>query len=108
MRDSAPPAARSAQRGLPVIVAVGLLLALLGALLLLVSVAGSRGGAWPAWLAPRLLAAGAWIALVGGVLSLAAAALTRPGTGRRGFGLSVAGMLIGLGLFGVARFALIG
>lgn len=96
MSVSTPPfTPPSTRRGLPVIVAVGLLLALLGALLLLF-----------AGVAHRLFSVGAWIACSGGVLSLFAAGLTRPGTGRRGFALSLVGVLVGLGGFVLTRFVL--
>jgi len=107
MSVSVPPIAPSSdRRGLPVIVAVGVLLALLGGLLFLFAGVGPRGGLWLAGVAPRLLTIGSWIAFVGGVLSLLAAGLTRPGTGRRGFGLSLVGVLVGLGC-SLTHFALL-
>jgi len=84
-----------------VVVAVAVLIALVGAVLLVVSGFGYRGGVWPLGIAFRLLRIGAWVALVGGVLSVLGLIVTRPGSGRRGFVLSLIGTIIGLGGFGV-------
>jgi hypothetical protein len=88
-------------RGLPLIVAVGVVLAMIGALVLVASGFGYRAGAWPLGIAFRLLTIGAWIALAGGIMSILAALVTRPGSQRRGLTLSVLGILLGLGGFGV-------
>jgi uncharacterized protein (DUF1499 family) len=41
-----------------------------------------------------------WVAAVGGVFCLLAAFATRPGTGRRGFGMSIFGLIIAIVAFG--------
>ncbi len=88
------------QRGLPVIVALGCLIALVGLVLMVISGLAYRTSLWSLGVAFRILAVGAWTALVGGVLSLGAAILTRPGTQRRGFIVALVGVIIGLGGFG--------
>jgi uncharacterized protein (DUF1499 family) len=100
MTTSAAPSL-TGPRGLPLVAAFGSGLALLGSLVLAGSGFGYRGGIWPLGIAFRLLGIGAWIALVGGIFSVLAAAVTRPGSRRRGFTLSVLGILLGLGGFGV-------
>jgi uncharacterized protein (DUF1499 family) len=90
-----------ARRGLPVIVVFGLLVSLLGAVVVAASGFGFRNSIWPIRVAFELLTIGGWIGLGGGVISVLAAALTRPGTGRRGFLLSLLGVIIGLGAFGL-------
>ncbi len=100
---SAPLAPRSpsaSPRGLPVAAALGFLVALLGVIVLAVSGFGYRFGVWSLHVAVGVLGVGGWVSLVGGLLSLFAAVLTRPGTGRRGFFLSVLGVILGLGGFG--------
>ncbi len=88
------------RRGLPVAAVFGTLVAIVGLVVLALSGLGYRVGAWPLRAAFTVLGVGGWIGLVGGFLALLGAALTRPGTGRRGFLLAVLGVLIGLGTFG--------
>jgi hypothetical protein len=80
--------------------AFGFLVAALGVIVLVVSGFGYRFGVWSLPVAVRVLGVGGWVSLVGGLLSLFAAVLTRPGTGRRGFMLSMLGVILGLGGFG--------
>jgi hypothetical protein len=82
-------------------VAAGVFVAVIGVLLLVISGLGYRVGAWSLAVGFHLLAIGAWICLAAGLLSILAAALTRPGSGRRGFVLSILGLLLGFGAFGV-------
>jgi hypothetical protein len=80
--------------------AFGFLVAVIGAIVLVVSGFGYRFGVWSLHAAVGILTVGGWVSLVGGLLSLFAAVLTRPGTGRRGFVLSVLGIVLGFGAFG--------
>jgi uncharacterized protein (DUF1499 family) len=88
------------RRGLPLIVAVGLLIVVLGILAEMVSGFGYRFGAWELGVAFRMFVFGSWVAAFGGVLCLLAALATRPGTGRRGFGLSLVGIILAIAGFG--------
>lgn len=100
---TAPTTPRSSPispRGLPVAAAFGFLVAAVGVIILIVSGFGYRFGVWSLPVAVRILSVGGWVSLAGGLLSLLAAALTRPGTGRRGFVLSVLGVILGFGGFG--------
>ena len=106
MSASSPPAPRPASlgppgiRGLPLIVALGVLVTVIGLIFLLGSGVGFRFGLWQVGMASGLMWTGAWICLVGGLLSVLAAAMTRPGTPYRGFSLAVAAAVIGLTGFG--------
>src|SRR5215472_3036375 len=100
MAASAVPSSGSqVRRGLPVAAVFGTLVATFGLLVLAASGFGYRFGVWPLRVAFTLLGVGGWIGLVGGFLALLGAALTRPGTGRRGFVLALLGVVIGLGSF---------
>jgi uncharacterized protein (DUF1499 family) len=88
------------RRGLPLIVAVGLFIALVGVLAQMVSGFGYRLEVWPLMVAFRIFVISAWVALAGAVISLLAAILTRPGTARRGFSMSLAGIILGVVGFG--------
>ncbi|HTD62670.1 MAG TPA: DUF1499 domain-containing protein [Gemmatimonadaceae bacterium] len=88
------------RRGLPLIVAVGLFITLLGVIAEMVSGFGYRFHMWDLGVAFRIFVYGSWVAAAGGVLCLLAALATRPGTGRRGFGMSVLGVLIAIAGFG--------
>jgi uncharacterized protein (DUF1499 family) len=93
------------RRGLPLIVAVGLFIALLGVLVEVISGFGYRGNAWGLLTAFKILLGGACVAALGGLFSLLAGFATRPGTGRRGFGLSLLGVILALAGAGtVARW----
>ena len=93
------------RRGLPLIVAVGLFVAILGVLAEMLSGFGYRSNAWDLGAAFNILKYGSYVAAAGGVLSLLAALATRPGTGRRGFGMSLLGAVLGIVGFGtVARW----
>jgi uncharacterized protein (DUF1499 family) len=96
----APRPAPSSTRGLPAAAAFGFLVAIVGVIILVASGFGYRFGVWSLHAAVGVLGVGGWVSLVGGLLSLFAAVLTRPGTGRRGFMLSVLGVILGLGSFG--------
>jgi uncharacterized protein (DUF1499 family) len=84
------------RRGLPLIVAVGLLIAILGVIAEMLSGFGYRFGVWDLSAAFHIFIYGAWVAGAGGVLCLVAALATRPGTGRRGFGLSLLGVALAI------------
>ena len=88
------------RRGLPLIVAVGLFVTIIGVLDEIISALGYRASLWDLSVAFRILEVGSWVALAGGVLSLLAALATRPGTGRRGFGLSLLGVILAIAGFG--------
>jgi hypothetical protein len=100
MSASSPPSPRPLGppgiRGLPLIVALGVVLTLIGLIFLIGSGVGLRFGLWHVALASGLMWTGAWICLVGGLFSVLAAAMTRPGTPYRGFVLAVIAALIGL------------
>lgn len=89
-----------ARPGLPLIVAVGVLMVVLGLLVLAASGLGYRAGAWSLHVAFLVLRVGGWIALVGAIFSLLATLLTRPGQQRRGFLASAVALLLGAGAFG--------
>ncbi len=93
---SAPPVYR---RPLPLIAVLGPVIALLFALLLAFAGPGSERGWWDTGTAAGMAHAAAYGGLVAGVLSVLGALATRPGTGRRGFVLSLLGALIGFALF---------
>jgi uncharacterized protein (DUF1499 family) len=90
------------RRGLPLIVAVAILIVVLGALAQICSGFGYRWGVWPLGVAFRLFFFGAWVALLGGVLAVVGAIATRPGTSRRGFGASVIAAVIAAASFATA------
>jgi hypothetical protein len=87
-------------RGLPLIVALGALVTVIGVVLLLGSGAGFRFGLWQLGMAAGMMWVGAWICLFGALLSILAAVMTRPGTPYRGFTLAIAAALIGMAAFG--------
>jgi len=87
-------------RGLPLIVALGALVTLIGVVLLVGSGVGYRIGLWANGVAAAMMWVGAWTCLVGALFSMLAAAMTRPGTPYRGFTLAVAAALVGLAGFG--------
>jgi uncharacterized protein (DUF1499 family) len=63
--------------------------------------AGTRLGWWDFRTGFTILNRAAYCGIVGTALSLGGAILTRPGTGRRGFRLAVAGIVLGAVAFGV-------
>jgi len=63
--------------------------------------AGARLAYWDFRLGFRILNWAAWFGIAGTTLSLAGAILGRPGKGRRGFPLAVAGIVLGALAFGV-------
>ncbi|HWZ61034.1 MAG TPA: DUF1499 domain-containing protein [Gemmatimonadaceae bacterium] len=91
-------------RGLPLIVAVAVLVVALGVLAELASRFGYRGGFWPLPTALSLFRIGAWTALLGALLGVPAALATRPGTHRRGFVAAILAILIGLAAAGSAAY----
>lgn len=87
------------RRPLPLIAVLGPVLAILCAALVLAAGPGSRAGWWDAGTAMGVARAGAYGALVAAILSVLGALATRPGTGRRGFWLSVLGIVLGVLMF---------
>ena len=88
------------RRGLPLIVAVGLFIAIVGILAEMCSGFGYRLNLWDLTAAFYTFVIGSWVAAAGGVLCILAALATRPGTGRRGFGLSLLGLILAIAGFG--------
>lgn len=84
------------RRGLPLIVAVGLFVVLVGIIGEIISGFGYRLHTWDLSAAFHVFVFGACIAALGGVICLLAAVLTRPGTNRRGFGLSLLGLILAI------------
>ena len=93
---TAPPVYR---RPLPLIAVIGPVLAILFAGLVALAGPGTERGWWDAGTAAGMARAAAYGGLVAGLLSVLGALATRPGTGRRGFALSLLGALIGFALF---------
>jgi hypothetical protein len=93
---TSPPTYR---RPLPLIAVLGPVLAILCTALVLMAIPGARAGWWDPGTAMGLARAGAYGALVAAILSVLGALATRPGTGRRGFWLSVLGVLLGVLMF---------
>jgi len=93
---TSPPTYR---RPLPLIAVLGPVLAVLFAVLLALAGPGSVRGWWDAGAAAGMALAAAYGGLVAGLLSVLGALATRPGTGRRGFVLSLLGAVIGFALF---------
>ena len=87
------------RRPLPLIAVLGPVLAILFALLLALAGPGATHGWWDAGAAAGMARAAAWGGLVAGLLSVLGALATRPGSGRRGFLLTIVGVLLGFGLF---------
>jgi uncharacterized protein (DUF1499 family) len=93
------------RRGLPLIVAVGLLVVLLGILAEMLSGFGYRFGLWGLGVAFHVFVYGSFVAAFGGVLCILGALATRPGSGRRGFGVSILGIMLAVaGLGTVLRW----
>lgn len=88
------------RRGLPLIVVVGAVLTFGGLLALFVSRLAFRGSA--ARTASLRDEIAIVLALAGLAVSVLAAALTRPGTERRGFSISVGAALVGAATVGFA------
>jgi hypothetical protein len=96
-----PPADQLVRRrGLPLIVVVGAVLTLGGLLALLVAPLAFRGSAERTTSLMDEIAI--VLALAGLAISVLAAALTRPGTERRGFSISVGAALVGAATVGFA------
>jgi uncharacterized protein (DUF1499 family) len=89
-----------ARRGLPLIVAVGLFITFVGVIGEIVSAFGYRATVWNLAVAFHILNIASWVTAAGGVFCLLAALATRPGTGRRGFGMSVFGLIVAAVGFG--------
>ena len=87
------------RRPLPLIAVLGPVLAILCAALVLLAWPGSRAGWWDGGTAMGLARTGAYGALVAAILSVLGALATRPGTGRRGFWLSILGIVLGVTMF---------
>jgi len=87
------------RRPLPLIAVLGPILAILCAALVLLAGPGSRAGWWDVGTAMGMARAAAYGALVAAILSVLGALATRPGTGRRGFWLSVLGIVVGVLIF---------
>jgi len=84
------------RRGLPLIVAVGVFIALVAVACELIAALGYRFHTWALDAAIRVVVIGSWVAAVGGVFCLLAALATRPGTSRRGFSLSLFGLIFAI------------
>ncbi|MDQ3811381.1 MAG: DUF1499 domain-containing protein [Chloroflexota bacterium] len=84
-----------ARRPLPVIAVVGPALALLFGLALLLAGPGYQWGWWEYRTGFVILRWSAIGGLVAALASLLGAAATRPGSGRRGFGLALLGLVVG-------------
>lgn len=77
---------------------IGFVVALLGLLALVVAPFGYRYGVWSLTVSLQVLMAyGAYAALAGAILSLIGLGRTWPGSGRRGFALSLVGIIAGAG-----------
>lgn len=93
------------RRGLPLIVAVGLFVVIVGVIGEMISAFGYRFNVWNLNAAFRFLDFAAVVAAIGGVISLLAALATRPGTQRRGFALSLLGVILAIAAVGsVVRY----
>lgn len=88
------------RRGLPLIVALGLFIAIAGVLAEICAGFGYRLGAWDLDAAFHIYVYGSFVAAGGGVICILAALLVRPGTGRRGFGLAIVGIIFAIAGFG--------
>lgn len=101
------PTSPSLRRPLPLIAVVGPLLAVLCAVLLALAAGGMRAAVSPE--APfGLLRWVGYGGIAAAVLSVPGALATRPGSGRRGFGLSIVGILLGLACFVLAGRVAVG
>jgi len=87
------------RRPLPLIAVLGPVLALLFLILVGLAHPGARAGWWDWTTGTTLIRWGAWGGLVAALLSVVGALATRPGSGRRGFVLSILGLIVGLVLF---------
>lgn len=87
------------RRPLPLIAVLGPVLAVLFVLLVALAGPGAARGWWDVGTAGGMARAAAYGGLVAGLLSVVGALATRPGTGRRGFVLTIVGALLGFGLF---------
>lgn len=79
----------------------GFVLSLLAIAAVLAAGTGSRLGWWHFRSGFRILKWGAWLGVCGAALSIGGAFLSRPGIGRRGFLIAVAGIVLGAVSFGV-------
>jgi uncharacterized protein (DUF1499 family) len=61
---------------------------------------GYRLGAWDLNVAFHIYIYGSYVAAAGGVICILAALLVRPGTGRRGFGMALVGIVLAIAGFG--------
>ena len=90
MSTSTPPL----RRPLPVIAVIGPVIAVLAVILVGLGGPGSRMGWVDAITAPGLVRWGRIAAMIAIPFSLLGAAVTRPGSGRRGFALDLMGVLL--------------
>jgi uncharacterized protein (DUF1499 family) len=104
MPERRPAASPPPSRGLPLIVAVAVLLVALGVLGEVGAGFGYRTMFWPLPTALTILRVGAWTAFVGALLAIPAAVATRPGTHRRGFAAAALAILVGLAASGAAAY----
>src|SRR5918996_6054262 len=93
-------ASRDGRRDTP-IATIGLVLALLAALVGLSAGLGYRLGWWPLDTGFGMLRYAAYGAIAAMAVSVVGLALARPGGGRRGLYRALAGLVIGAGVFGV-------
>lgn len=87
------------RRPLPLIAVLGPAIAILCAVVFACAGPGAAQGWWGVGAAGTMAGAAAWGGLLAGLLSVLGALATRPGTGRRGFVLTIVGALLGFGLF---------
>ena len=87
------------RRPLPLIAVLGPAIAIICAILFALAGPGVGQGWWDVGTAAMVARAAAWGGLVAGLLSVLGALATRPGTGRRGFVLTIVGVLLDFGLF---------
>ena len=90
-----------ARRPLPIVAVIGLALALLFGLAILLAGPGYQWGWWDYRTGFVILRWSAIGGVIAALASLLGAAVTGPGSGRRGFGLSLLGLLLGISIAAV-------
>lgn len=99
--ETRQPATIGMQPGkISICVHFGLLLAIVAVAAAILAPLGNRLGWWDYKIAFTILRWSAYIGAAAAVVSLLGAILARPGGGRRGFGRSLLGIVIGLAVFG--------
>lgn len=87
------------RRPLPLIAVVGPILAVMAGLALLLAGPGSRWDLWHYRTGFSIMRWAAYLGMFAALLSILGAVATRPGSGRRGFGIALLGLIIGLATF---------